>query len=118
MSKEVNPKSQVELIAVPADGQLVAPHFARAPLFVLAEVAAGQVGTVTLLPNPSRPEGGLVRWLADQGATGVLAGDMGHRSRDRCAEIGLWVLTGHEGPIEQVLQGFADQQRPDETAEG
>lgn len=117
MSKDVNPKSQVELVAVPADGQLVAPHFARAPLFVLAEVAAGQVGTVTLLPNPGRPQGGLVRWLAEQGATGVLAGDMGQRSRDRCAEMSIWVRTGHEGPIEKLLQSFADEQKPSETAD-
>ncbi len=87
-------------IAIPCEDERVAAHFGHAPQFALIDVdeqtkAVGEVGFVT--PPPHEP-GLLPRWLAEQGATVVLAGGMGGRAQDLFEQAGIAVVIGVQQP--------------------
>lgn len=60
--------------------------------------AAKKVTAESTVPAPRHEPGLLPRWLAEQGATVVIAGGMGRRAQDLLAEQGIQVVTG--APVE------------------
>lgn len=97
--------ADTQKIAVPcAEGQL-ALHFGHCQQFVLISVSDGEItGTESLTPPPHAP-GVLPAWLAEQGATVIIAGGMGQRAQNLFAQSGIQVLVGAAGGTPEELVG-------------
>jgi len=83
-------------IAIPcAEGELCM-HFGHCQQFALVDVdeEAKTVTGTTMLTPPAHEPGVLPRWLAEQGATLVIAGGMGMRAQQIFGANGIEVLTG------------------------
>lgn len=83
-------------IAIPlVDGKLCM-HFGHCATFALLDVDLEQrkiTGRADLTPPPHEP-GVLPRWLAEQGATMILAGGMGQRAQSLFTENNIQVMVG------------------------
>ncbi|MGM0443837.1 MAG: NifB/NifX family molybdenum-iron cluster-binding protein [Fibrobacterota bacterium] len=81
-------------IAVPTAGDMLTLHFGHCEKFTLLECEDGQVTRVyTEVPPPHEP-GVLPRWLAEQGATLIIAGGMGQRAQQLFTHNGIDVVVG------------------------
>lgn len=83
-------------IAIPiTDGQL-SLHFGHCRQFALVDIneADRTVDTTRYLDAPPHQPGLLPRWLADQGATVIIAGGIGHRAQQLFTQHGITVVAG------------------------
>ncbi len=95
-------------IAIPlADGKL-ALHFGHCASFALLDVdpAAQRVLAREDIPAPPHQPGLLPPWLAQQGASVIIAGGMGQRARELFAAQGIEVMVG--APAEAPERLVAD----------
>lgn len=82
-------------IAIPLyDGRLCA-HFGHCEQFALVQTgASNEIEGVELATPPAHAPGVLPAWLADRGATVVIAGGMGRRAQGLFRSNGIEVVTG------------------------
>ena len=82
--------------AVPTSDGLLCPHFGHCQEFTLIDVDASSkhVRSLTTIPAPEHEPGLLPAWLADKGASFVIAGGMGSSAQRLFAEQGVTVVTG------------------------
>ena len=82
-------------IAVPVDGQgILDAHFGHCKFFAMLSVENGQiVSEQNIVPPPHEP-GLLPKWLAEKGATDIIAGGMGHKAIDLFNHSGVNVFVG------------------------
>ena len=86
-------------IAIPvANGQL-SPHFGHCEQFALFDVDPDtrNVTKVELQTPPPHEPGILPRWLAEIGATTIIAGGMGMRAQQLFEQNGIKVVIGADG---------------------
>lgn len=99
-------------IAVPVSDGRLSGHFGRCDTVLMVDVdpeGRSVVGSQELTAPPHRP-GLLPRWMAERGATVVLAGGMGQRALDLFKAEGIEVVVGVSGElpdliVEQYLSG-------------
>ena len=74
--------------AVPTSGGMIAQHFGHCEQFALFDVDEGKKEIVKkeMLTPPAHQPGVLPAWLAEQGASVVIAGGMGSRAQMLFAE--------------------------------
>jgi predicted Fe-Mo cluster-binding NifX family protein len=86
----------MQRIAVPCEDDRICEHFGYASAFAFFDVdrASGSIADPEMRTAPARSPGALPRWLAEQGATTVLAGGIGVRAQQLCAQLGIDVLVG------------------------
>lgn len=93
--------------AIPVTNGKVAAHFGHCDQFAMIDVdpsAREVVGTEFLQP-PTHEPGVLPAWLAEQGASVVIAGGMGSRAQALFAQNRIEVIVGAEGDEpEQIVQ--------------
>jgi Mrp family chromosome partitioning ATPase/predicted Fe-Mo cluster-binding NifX family protein len=91
--------------AVPlAEGKLCM-HFGHCETFALVDVDPSTkaiLKTESVVPPPHEP-GLLPKWLAERGATAIIAGGMGSRAQGLFAERGIQVVTGATGGTPEEL---------------
>jgi predicted Fe-Mo cluster-binding NifX family protein len=95
--------------AVPVANGVLCAHFGHAPQFALidADSDARKVLGRQVVEAPPHEPGLLPRWLAQQGATVILAGGMGARAQGLFVEAGIRVVTGAPAaPPEQLVVDF------------
>jgi len=97
--------------AVPTSDGLLCPHFGHCQEFTLIDVdkASKRVLNMTIIPAPEHEPGLLPAWLADKGASHIIAGGMGSRAQQLFTEQGVSVVTG--APMaepETVVRQFLD----------
>ena len=83
-------------IAIPVANGTLAMHFGHCDRFALVSVDAAErkvVGREDIEAPPHEP-GLLPRWLAERGATVIIAGGMGQRAQGLFAERGIQVIVG------------------------
>jgi ATP-binding protein involved in chromosome partitioning len=81
-------------IAIPiADGKLC-QHFGHCQQFALIDVRDGAIIATTHADPPPHEPGVLPAWLAEQGATTIIAGGMGQRAQGLFTQRGIQVITG------------------------
>lgn len=92
----------------------VFPHFGRAPYYVIVEVKDGEITGVEVFENPS-PEHGhghghreLFELLRSKGVDVVLAYSIGARAIQNIETLGMRVIPGVRGRIEDVVKAFAE----------
>ncbi|HBK84820.1 MAG TPA: dinitrogenase iron-molybdenum cofactor [Firmicutes bacterium] len=93
-------------IAIPADNGQVAAHFGHCAQFVLAEVADGHVVEMLTIDNPGHRPGFLPRFLAEQGATVLIAGGIGSSAVQIFNELGIEVFMGAQGKVEEAVEQY------------
>lgn len=83
-------------IAIPmVDGKL-SLHFGHCERFALIDVdpAEKRIASKMMVDAPPHQPGLLPPWLAEQGATVIIAGGMGNRARDLFIQQGIEVVVG------------------------
>jgi predicted Fe-Mo cluster-binding NifX family protein len=83
-------------IAIPLSNGKLAMHFGHCERFALVDVDPAQkkiIGRKDIDAPPHQP-GLLPPWLAERGATMIIAGGMGQRAQDLFNEQGIKVLVG------------------------
>jgi Mrp family chromosome partitioning ATPase/predicted Fe-Mo cluster-binding NifX family protein len=98
-------KETLMRIAIPmAEGRLSA-HFGHCERFALLEVdpASKRILRTEELPAPKHEPGLLPKWLAERGATVIIAGGMGSRAQGLFAEQGIKVVVGAAAETPEAL---------------
>jgi predicted Fe-Mo cluster-binding NifX family protein len=81
-------------IAIPVVNDMLAAHFGHCQEFALFDAEWGKITGEQKLPAPPHSPGLLPRWLAEQGATHIVAGGMGQRAQQLFAAQGIEVVVG------------------------
>lgn len=89
----------MDVIAVPLSSGRFCPHFGGAQQILLcrADRDAGTIHSTETFDAPPHKPGGLPRWLNQQGATVVIAGQMGDRARNMLSRLGIDIVAGGSG---------------------
>lgn len=84
-----------KIFAIPtAQGQLCM-HFGHCEQFALVTVKGdNEIGQTEMVTPPPHEPGLLPRWLAEKGATAIIAGGMGQRAQMLFNQAGITVVTG------------------------
>ena len=92
-------------VAIPiANGQLCM-HFGHCEQFALVEVdePTKTITETTLVTPPPHEPGMLPPWLAEQGATHIIAGGMGSRAQDLFTAQKITVIVGAPTDVPEAL---------------
>ncbi|MCK4862748.1 MAG: NifB/NifX family molybdenum-iron cluster-binding protein [Dehalococcoidales bacterium] len=92
--------------AVPVSGGQLSPHFGHCEHFAFYDVEeqSRKITSKETIPSPEHQPGLLPAWLAEQGATIIIAGGMGPRAVDLLQQNGIQVVLGSmEGDPEQAV---------------
>jgi len=83
-------------IGIPVSGGLLSPHFGHCEHFALIDVddASKAITGKQMIPSPPHQPGMLPGWLAEQGATVIIAGGMGGRAVELFQENHIEVVIG------------------------
>jgi predicted Fe-Mo cluster-binding NifX family protein len=109
-AKTKEPQMDKFVFAIPvADGKLCS-HFGHCEQFALIETEDGRIKDKSMHTPPPHEPGVLPKWLAEQGATVVIAGGMGARAQDLFQQKGIKVIVGAaaDSPESLVNQYLAD----------
>jgi len=98
-------------IAIPLAGGKLTAHFGHCASFALVDVDPQTkkiIGREEVAAPPHQP-GLLPTWLADKGATMIIAGGMGQRAQQLFAQQGIQVIVGapSETPERIIADYFA-----------
>jgi predicted Fe-Mo cluster-binding NifX family protein len=95
-------------IAIPLSNGKLSAHFGHCERFAMVDVNPTEKKILKRedIEAPPHEPGLLPRWLAERGATVIIAGGIGHRARELFAEQGIQVLTG--APADTPEQLVAD----------
>jgi predicted Fe-Mo cluster-binding NifX family protein len=111
IEKEVN-----MIIAIAADRGQVCPHFGHCSEFALYEVEEGEARQTKLMPNPGHAPGTLPPLLREWGVTHVISGGMGQRAVSLFQSMGIDVVTGAQGGLDETARSFvAGELEPQEN---
>lgn len=91
-------------IAISTDGKYVSPHFGRCPSFTLVDIEDGKAGRREEVENPGHSPGFIPQFLHDKGAGTIVCGGMGARATGFFEELGMEMITGVDGRIDEVIQ--------------
>jgi ATP-binding protein involved in chromosome partitioning len=92
-------------IAIPLSGERLSPHFGHCERFALVDVDSAEkkiVGRTDVVAPPHEP-GLLPAWLAEHGATMIIAGGMGQRAQGLFAGQGIDVVVGADARTPELL---------------
>ena len=96
-------------IALPIAGDRLSPHFGHCERFAFFDVEDGSttISNWTSVPSPEHQPGLLPGWLAEQGATVVIASGMGPRATELFQLRGITVVLGAaESDPEQAVLSY------------
>ena len=93
-------------IAVAGMGNTVARHFGHCENFIFFDVENNAIVNTESVPNPGHKPGFLPNFLADRGATVILAGGMGGGAVDIFNERGVEVVVGVEGDARAAVEAW------------
>ena len=95
-------------IAVPTDENgVLDAHFGHCKFFILMKAEDGTVVSEEKLTPPPHEPGVLPKWLAEQGATDIIAGGMGQRAIQIFNQHGVNVFVGApQLPAKELAEGL------------
>lgn len=91
------------LIAIPTEGSKVSPHFGHCENFTIYDTNTRKMRVV---PSPPHKPGLLPLFLKEQGANLVIAGGMGASAQNLLAGVGIQVIVGASGKLEDVINSY------------
>jgi len=95
--------------AVPVSGGVVAAHFGHCEEFALIDVDEARKAIVgkEIIPSPGHEPGLLPVWLAEQGASVIIANGMGSRAQNLFEQNRIKVIIGVlEGDPEKAVLNY------------
>lgn len=81
-------------IAIPTSDGLLDAHFGHCKQFVMVDIEDDEISGISYLDAPPHQPGLLPLWLAERGASDIIAGGMGQRAIDLFNEQGVNVFVG------------------------
>ncbi|MFP4663901.1 MAG: NifB/NifX family molybdenum-iron cluster-binding protein [Bacteroidales bacterium] len=94
-------------VAIPVSNGLLSQHFGHCDHFALYDTENNEVKKRVLLDAPPHQPGLLPKWLADKGATDILAGGMGQRAISLFQKAGVNVYVGVPGKTaDRLVEDF------------
>jgi predicted Fe-Mo cluster-binding NifX family protein len=81
-------------IAIPLAGNVLSEHFGHCQAFAYVDVDDQSITKISLMNPPEHQPGTFPRWVADNGATDVIAGGMGPMAVNLFNEAGVNVFVG------------------------
>ncbi len=87
----------------------VSPQFGRAPVFTIVDIEDGEIKDVKTVQNPAAmlPQGAGIQaaqFVAQQGATHVVAGNFGPNSSMVLAQMGIEIVVMENIPIKEAIE--------------
>lgn len=94
-------------IAIPTSEGVLDAHFGHCKQFAMVDVIDNEIGEISFVDAPPHEPGLLPPWLAERGATDIIAGGMGQRAIDLFNQEGVNVFVGAPkiSPTE-IVEGF------------
>lgn len=86
--------------AIPMEGNALSAHFGHCQAFAFVDVENNSITKVTVLDPPEHQPGAFPKWVAENGATDVIAGGMGPQAVNLFNNYGVNVFVG--APIKNV----------------
>lgn len=100
-------ENEIMKIAITNDGKgIVAQHFGHCPLFTIAEINGNTLLAKKDIKNPGHEPGFLPKFLYEQGVSIVIAGSMGQRAIDLFNSLGIRVMVGITGTVDEAIDKF------------
>lgn len=97
-------------IAIPISDGLLDAHFGHCKQFAMVEVNDKKIEGITFLDPPPHQPGLLPPWLAEKGATDIIAGGMGQRAIDLFNEQGVNVFVGApKKGVNEIVDGYLNK---------
>ncbi len=94
-------------IAIPMANGALCMHFGHCSTFALVDVVDNKVTTTSEVVPPPHEPGLLPPWLAEQGATMIIAGGMGSRAQNLFTQNGIDVVTGASGTgAKEIVENY------------
>jgi predicted Fe-Mo cluster-binding NifX family protein len=94
-------------IAIPTSAGVLDGHFGHCKQFAMVEVENQEIKSIYYLDAPPHQPGLLPPWLAERGATDIIAGGMGQRAIALFNETGVNVFVGAPAlSPEDLVNGF------------
>ena len=94
-------------IAVPTSDGVLDAHFGHCRQFALVDVENNEIKAVSYMDAPPHQPGLLPPWLAERGATDIIAGGMGQRASQLFNQQGVNVFVGApQLTPEELVEGF------------
>lgn len=90
-------------VAISSDGDYVSSHFGRCPYFTIVEIEGEKVLKKEVVENPGHQPAFLPQFLSEKGVNCIIAGGMGGRATALFAEVGIEVIVGVSGKIDEVI---------------
>lgn len=92
-------------IAIPTNDGKLCQHFGHCEKFVFIDVdeATKTIANSQAITGPEHAPGILPPWVAEQGATLILAGGMGVRAQELFEEQGIKVILGCQPEVPEKL---------------
>lgn len=100
-----------QTIAIPVNEQgILDAHFGHCKFFMLVHTKKGEIMSLEKVVPPPHEPGVLPRWLAEQGATDVIAGGMGQRAIQIFNQHGVNVFVGApQITARELVEGFLNK---------
>ncbi len=95
-------------ICIAAENGMVCQHFGHCMEFAIFEVAEDEVKQVRSMPNPGHAPGALPPMLREWGVTHVISGGMGNRAVELFQSMGIDVVTGAQGALEETAKALVE----------
>jgi predicted Fe-Mo cluster-binding NifX family protein len=91
-------------IAISTDGSNVSAHFGRCPSFTIVDIENNKITGKEVVDNPGHQPGFIPQFLHEQGVNCIIAGGMGMRATGFFNELGIQVILGISGQIDEVIE--------------
>ncbi|MDA3911895.1 MAG: NifB/NifX family molybdenum-iron cluster-binding protein [Bacteroidales bacterium] len=100
-------------VAIPVSDGILSQHFGHCQHFTLYHISDGAIVNSEILDAPPHQPGLLPKWLAEKGATDILAGGMGQRAIAIFHQFKINVFVGVPGKsaddlVKDYLQGILE----------
>ena len=94
-------------ICIAAENGAVCPHFGHCAEFAIFEVEGDEIKDSKTIANPGHAPGTLPPILQEWGVSTVISGGMGNRAVSMFQEMGIDVVTGAQGQLEEIAKSYA-----------
>lgn len=95
------------VVAIAQENGKVCGHFGKCASFALVTVENGKVTGHSDLDTSAHGHALLAGYLKQHGAQAVICGGMGQGAKNKLDELGMTVMTGVTGDVQQVAEQFA-----------